>query len=141
MCSNTSFSISIHIRTTYLKIVKFHRSLLHKLNYFIKSVTGLLVEGVRDEDRYRREFAALAEGRNFFYGDNRSMKMTASGRRAHITFTLYTKRNQTNGQELRVNDSKKLRGSDFDGGKPTRFVTHGFLNDGNNPSCTLIRDG
>ncbi|XP_011691720.1 PREDICTED: pancreatic triacylglycerol lipase-like [Wasmannia auropunctata] len=57
-----------------------------------------------------------------------------------VSFYLFTKDNPTNPRLLYVNDEDALRGSKFDPAKPTRIVTHGWINSRNSDACTLIRD-
>lgn len=58
-----------------------------------------------------------------------------------VFFFLHNKDNPANPKPLYVNDEDALKNSNFDPAKPTRIVTHGWMNSGNSDACTLIRDG
>lgn len=58
-----------------------------------------------------------------------------------VLFFLYTKKNPAKPKSLYINDNDALKNSDFDFSKPTRFVTHGWINSRDSEACTLIRDG
>jgi len=58
-----------------------------------------------------------------------------------VFFFLYTKKNPVEPRQLYLNDDAALSNSDFDPSKPTRFVTHGWMNSRKSAACTLIRDG
>lgn len=60
---------------------------------------------------------------------------------SRVFFFLHTTKNPTMAQPLYVNNEDALRNSNFDPTKPTRFVTHGWMNSRNSAACTLIRDG
>ncbi|XP_076659578.1 pancreatic triacylglycerol lipase [Halictus rubicundus] len=57
-----------------------------------------------------------------------------------ITFTLYTRRNPTNGQALRLDDPKSVQASNWNGNRATIVVAHGWKSAGTKPACTLVRD-
>ncbi|XP_031831095.1 phospholipase A1 [Nomia melanderi] len=56
-----------------------------------------------------------------------------------ITFTLFTRANPRNGQQLKT-DVSSVWNSNWNGNKPTVIVTHGWKSAGTGSSCTLIRD-
>jgi len=58
-----------------------------------------------------------------------------------VIFLLYTKDNPVKPQQLYVDDDAALKNSSFDPKKPTRFITHGWMNSENNAACILIREG
>ncbi|EFN87734.1 pancreatic triacylglycerol lipase [Harpegnathos saltator] len=58
----------------------------------------------------------------------------------NVFFYLYTWKNPTHPQMLYVNDEEILKNSFFDPKKPTRFVTHGWMNSYESDACTLVRD-
>lgn len=58
-----------------------------------------------------------------------------------VFFFLYKKDNPTDPKSLNVNDENALKNSNFDPAKPTRFVTHGWVNSRDSLACTLVRDG
>lgn len=58
-----------------------------------------------------------------------------------VFFYLYTKDNPNEPKPLYVDDEEALKNSNFDPEKPTRFITHGWINSRNSAACTLIRDG
>lgn len=58
-----------------------------------------------------------------------------------VFFFLYKKDSPNNPKQLYVNDEDALKNSNFDPTKPTRFVTHGWVNSRNSEACTLVRDG
>ncbi|CAD7079314.1 unnamed protein product [Hermetia illucens] len=55
-------------------------------------------------------------------------------------FLLYTRKNPTNAQELYQADSDGLKKSNFDASRPTRFIIHGFINDGDSEVNVVVRD-
>jgi pimeloyl-ACP methyl ester carboxylesterase len=57
-----------------------------------------------------------------------------------VFFFLYKKDNPNNPKQFYVNDENALRDSGFDPAKPTRFVTHGWINSRNSVACTSVRD-
>ncbi|KAJ8683778.1 hypothetical protein QAD02_019570 [Eretmocerus hayati] len=57
----------------------------------------------------------------------------------HVYFHLYTRDSQES-TLLYPNDIHSLRYSKFDASKPTKFVTHGWINSKNSDACTLVRD-
>ncbi|XP_066588916.1 pancreatic triacylglycerol lipase-like [Prorops nasuta] len=58
-----------------------------------------------------------------------------------IMFLLYTDKNKDEAQPLYLNNDEVLLKSNFDPSKPTRLVTHGWMNSRKSAACTLIRDG
>lgn len=58
-----------------------------------------------------------------------------------VLFNLYTLKNPTSPQSLNISDENSIKNSNFDPKKPTRFITHGWMNSGRSEACTLIRDG
>ncbi|XP_043591013.1 pancreatic triacylglycerol lipase-like [Bombus pyrosoma] len=56
-----------------------------------------------------------------------------------ITFTLYTRENPI-GELLVLNDINSVQASKWNPKRKTAIITHGWLNSGLTPSCTLIRD-
>lgn len=97
--------------------------------FFIVFQTGFLVTGV-EEDRHQNKIA-----------DTTKLNAEPSIRPFDITFTLYTRKNPTIGQDLLINDTEKLKKTNFDANKTTKFITHGYLDIGNGATCSLIRDG
>jgi hypothetical protein len=59
----------------------------------------------------------------------------------YVFFFLYTKKNPIEPKPLYVNDDNALTNSDFDFSKPTRFITHGWINSRDSEACTSVRDG
>ncbi|XP_078038591.1 pancreatic lipase-related protein 2 isoform X1 [Augochlora pura] len=57
-----------------------------------------------------------------------------------ITFTLFTRRNPTNGQILKLNDAGTVSMSNWNKNRETVIVTHGWKSKGTSSSCTLVRD-
>jgi len=58
-----------------------------------------------------------------------------------VLFFLYTKNNPAIPKTLYINDKDVLKNSSFDSTKPTRFITHGWMNSRSSSACLLIRDG
>ncbi|XP_034185955.2 inactive pancreatic lipase-related protein 1 [Osmia lignaria lignaria] len=56
------------------------------------------------------------------------------------SFTLFTRKNPTAGQNLRLNDANSIRSSHWDPNQVTVFVTHGWRSSGTSRACTLVRD-
>ncbi|XP_043284724.1 pancreatic triacylglycerol lipase-like [Venturia canescens] len=63
-----------------------------------------------------------------------------NGDEDHVLFYLYTKKNPLNPQMLAINSLQCLRNSNFEGGKSTVFITHGWMRSGNGVSCMTIRN-
>lgn len=65
--------------------------------------------------------------------------------RENIHFKLYTKRNPTEPHKLSVDSDPSskvdLNWSFFNHQNPTYFVSHGWMNNGDSDSCTMIRKG
>ncbi|XP_076289802.1 pancreatic triacylglycerol lipase-like [Lasioglossum baleicum] len=57
-----------------------------------------------------------------------------------VFFYLYTKANPTNHQQLHLNDLNSLRRSNFNAKRPTKFITHGWINSAYSDAFRLIRD-
>nr|XP_033340631.1 pancreatic lipase-related protein 2-like [Megalopta genalis] len=57
-----------------------------------------------------------------------------------ITFTLFTRGNPTNGQDLKLNDPNGVSASKWNTRRPTAVVTHGWQSKGTASVCTQIRD-
>lgn len=57
-----------------------------------------------------------------------------------VFFYLY-KKGEPNPKQLYVDDEDALENSNFDPAKPTRFITHGWMNSRNSEACILVRDG
>lgn len=73
--------------------------------------------------------------------DNVETNIDANEVANRVFFFLHKKDNPTDPKSLNVNDEDALRNSNFDPAKPTRFITHGWINSRNSLACTLIRDG
>ncbi|XP_043267034.1 inactive pancreatic lipase-related protein 1-like [Venturia canescens] len=57
-----------------------------------------------------------------------------------VFYRLYTRKNPKEYQPLWIDDQSSLSRSNFNADKPTHFVTHGWINSGDSPACTDIRD-
>ncbi|XP_076289001.1 pancreatic triacylglycerol lipase-like [Lasioglossum baleicum] len=57
-----------------------------------------------------------------------------------VLFYLYTRDNPVEGQPLYIGDVDLLKQSNFDFSKPTKIVTHGWINTVLNGAVSLIRD-
>ncbi|XP_076288999.1 phospholipase A1-like [Lasioglossum baleicum] len=57
-----------------------------------------------------------------------------------VYFYLFTKDNPNDGQRLYLDDVATLQNSNFNFSKPTKIVTHGFLNTVYNSAVDLLRD-
>lgn len=55
-----------------------------------------------------------------------------------VIFSLFTQRNPTSGQRLTM-DANAIRNTNWNAGANTRFVIHGWNNDGNSAVNTQIR--
>lgn len=56
-----------------------------------------------------------------------------------VVFRLFTRRNPTSGQVIHLNNGGSVSGSNFVSGHPTRFIIHGWNNDGGSLVNTAIR--
>ncbi|EZA59904.1 hypothetical protein DMN91_000433 [Ooceraea biroi] len=72
--------------------------------------------------------------------DDESFDETKKDLANRVFFFLYTKDNPTDPKPLYLDDENALKNSFFDPKKPTRFITHGWMNSRNSAACTLIRD-
>ncbi|XP_012285265.1 pancreatic triacylglycerol lipase-like [Orussus abietinus] len=57
-----------------------------------------------------------------------------------VIFYMYAKGNTRDPHKLYIGDKEALRKSNFDPSKPTRFITHGWMNSRRSEACTLVRD-
>ncbi|XP_050600692.1 pancreatic lipase-related protein 2-like [Bombus affinis] len=57
-----------------------------------------------------------------------------------IIFTLYTRKNPEIGEVLVLNDISSVQMSQWNPKRKTAIITHGWINNGLSPACTLIRD-
>ncbi|XP_076165997.1 phospholipase A1-like [Ptiloglossa arizonensis] len=57
-----------------------------------------------------------------------------------VNFYLYTRSNPKKPDTLYVNDVAKLKKSHFKPERPTKFITHGWINSHKSKACYLIRD-
>lgn len=73
--------------------------------------------------------------------DVESLTETRKDIENRVFFFLYTENNPTVPKPLYVNDKDTLKKSNFDPTKPTRFITHGWMNSRSSLACVLIRDG
>lgn len=69
-----------------------------------------------------------------------SAEQTRKDLHNRVFFFLYTRANPTKHQQLFLNDLNSLRRSNFDPKKPTKFVTHGWINSEGSDAFQLIRD-
>lgn len=76
-----------------------------------------------------------------FTDDHEALEITDDNVGERVLFYLHTLRKPNHPELLYVNDTEILRKSSFDPKKPTRFVTHGWMNSRKSSACTLIRDG
>lgn len=58
-----------------------------------------------------------------------------------VYFYLYTANNRIYPDAISINDLESLKKSNFNFNRPTRIITHGWMNSHNSDSCILIRDG
>lgn len=56
-----------------------------------------------------------------------------------VIFILFTRRNPTTGQVITLNNGASLSNSQFNSAHPTRFIIHGWNNNGGSQVNTLIR--
>ncbi|XP_022117415.2 pancreatic triacylglycerol lipase isoform X1 [Pieris rapae] len=81
-------------------------------------------------------------------GDNKIhlVDLKAKGRDAQFfngfnnQYWLYTRRNPTNHQVLKVNDDNSIRNSNYNGNLPTKVVVHGWNSKGSSSMNPMIRD-
>lgn len=73
--------------------------------------------------------------------DDESLDETSKDLANRVFFFLYTKDNPSRPQPLYLDNDNALRKSNFNPEKPTRLITHGWMNSGDSSACTLIRDG
>ncbi|XP_011644471.1 pancreatic triacylglycerol lipase-like [Pogonomyrmex barbatus] len=118
------------------------------------TVAGLPVEKeVLPDDIFTSLDYALFEGEEaYVYDDNENLvRLTLEDNGNHedendsevpkrVFFYLYTRDNPTKPEQLYVDDEDTLKKSKFDPARPTRLVTHGWINSRNSTACTLIRD-
>ncbi|KAL2730514.1 phospholipase A1 VesT102-like [Vespula maculifrons] len=57
-----------------------------------------------------------------------------------VYFYLYTANNRIYPDAISINDLESLKKSNFNFNRPTRIITHGWMNSHNSDSCILIRD-
>ncbi|XP_078038270.1 uncharacterized protein LOC144470691 [Augochlora pura] len=71
---------------------------------------------------------------------NESLEHTQRDLDNRVFFFLYTKDNPIEGQRLYVDDDDALQKSNFNFSKPTKFVTHGWINTVKDGAVALVRD-
>lgn len=76
---------------------------------------------------------ALAQLLEPYWGSNYEIK-------DYVIVKLYTRENG-DGEALILDDELGLHKSSFNFNRPTKVITHGYLNSGNSPSCKLMKDG
>ncbi|KAL6432562.1 hypothetical protein ACFW04_006852 [Cataglyphis niger] len=98
------------------------------------------------------DYALLENTTAYMYDDNEnlvkltldddieSLDETQMNIANRVFFFLYTKKNSIIPRTLYVNDKNSLKSSNFDPSKPTRFITHGWMNSRSSLACLLIRD-
>ncbi|XP_011878188.1 PREDICTED: pancreatic triacylglycerol lipase-like [Vollenhovia emeryi] len=116
------------------------------------TVAGLPVkEEVLPDDIFTPlDYALFKDKVAYVYDDNENLvKLTLDDVEEHIDdsevpkrvfFYLHKKDNPTDPKQLYVDDEDALKNSNFDPTKPTRFVTHGWMNSRDSVACTLVRD-
>ncbi|KAL2735408.1 phospholipase A1 VesT102-like [Vespula squamosa] len=57
-----------------------------------------------------------------------------------VYFYLYTRNNRVHPDAISINNIESLKKSNFNFNRPTRIITHGWMNSHNSDSCILIRD-
>lgn len=123
--------------------------------YFVSDCAGLPVqdEGLPNNILTSLDYALFENKEAYVYDDNMNLvklmwddaeevgdQLNDSEIPSRVFFYLY-KKNDPNPKELYVDNEDVLKNSNFDPAKPTRFVTHGWINSRNSEACTLVRDG
>ncbi|XP_046627853.1 pancreatic triacylglycerol lipase-like [Neodiprion virginianus] len=72
--------------------------------------------------------------------DDESLTQTKSILPERVFFHLYTKANRESSQEIYIGDDDALANSNWDSKRPTRIITHGWINSYKSIICTKIRD-
>ncbi|KOC62000.1 Pancreatic lipase-related protein 1, partial [Habropoda laboriosa] len=67
-----------------------------------------------------------------------TLEETQDKLKSSIFFYLHTKKTVDNPELLYLNNVDSVKNSHFDPKKETKFVTHGWMNSRNSPSCTLV---
>ncbi|XP_032670871.1 pancreatic triacylglycerol lipase-like isoform X2 [Odontomachus brunneus] len=75
-----------------------------------------------------------------FLDDPDALEVTDDNIGERVLFYLHTSKKPKNPELIYVNDTETLKKTSFDPKKPTRFVTHGWMNSHKSKACTLIRD-
>ncbi|CAK1544575.1 unnamed protein product [Leptosia nina] len=55
-------------------------------------------------------------------------------------YWLFTRQNRNNRQNLQNGNANSVRNSNYRGNRPTKFIVHGWRNNGNSPMNPLIKD-
>ncbi|XP_015584844.1 pancreatic triacylglycerol lipase [Cephus cinctus] len=74
------------------------------------------------------------------FRDIESIRETQKDLANKVKFYLHTLKNPKNTQQLWLNDPKTLSQSNFNPSKPTRIVTHGWMNSAKSDACRLVRE-
>lgn len=74
-------------------------------------------------------------------GNDDNFVDTVSGYDTKVLFLLYTKETNGHYEPIHVNDKPSLQRSHFDPKRPTKIVTHGWINSYRSPATTRPRDG
>ncbi|XP_053985508.1 pancreatic triacylglycerol lipase-like [Hylaeus volcanicus] len=72
--------------------------------------------------------------------DPESVERTKEDLENRVFFYLYTRENPKDFEQLKVDDIDMLKRSKFDASKPTKFITHGWINSYMSKACVAIRD-
>ena len=60
-------------------------------------------------------------------------ELPSSPEEVGVTLTLYTRSNPLHGESLNYKDAKSVVGTHFDPSADTKFIIHGYVNDGTDP--------
>lgn len=100
-----------------------------KLNFQVENEWNLLPDG---------EGALHMIHANDMFIDDAEPRFEAE---TDVVFILFTQNNPTSGQIIPLNDAAGLANSNFNAANPTRFIVHGWNNDGNSAVNVIIRQG
>ncbi|XP_014614491.1 PREDICTED: endothelial lipase-like [Polistes canadensis] len=72
--------------------------------------------------------------------DEESEEETLKDLHNRVFFYLYTRNNYKHPDGISINNQESLKKSDINFDRPTRIITHGWINSRNSRACTLVRD-
>lgn len=104
------------------------------LSFFLLYVKLLLKTSQSSHACYRSSVKLLFLAHRLF--ETLQLCLTTS-----LKYNFHNRKNPEIGEVLVLNDTSSVQASQWNPKRKTAIITHGWVNSGSSPSCTLIRDG